>query len=169
MLGLFGGALVTAAGWEFSAKIAPFIVGTIALTATALSLFNDLCRKPEAATRPGLTEQAQHQVGQRIHMDLASDTAHLPVRTVVTRAARFFGYLIGFMGSMAVIGLIPTVALFVLLFMRLEGRERWSLVIPYAVILVLAITIVFDLFMAVPWPATLLGELFPFLKIIPSV
>ena len=102
-------------------------------------------------------------------MDLASDTAHLPVRTVATRAARFFGYLIGFMGSMAVIGLIPTVALFVLLFMRLEGRERWSLVIPYAVILVLAITIVFDFFMAVPWPTTLLGQLFPLLKIIPSV
>ena len=169
MLGLFGGALVIASGWEFSAKIAPLIVGTIALTATALSLFNDLCRKPEAATRPGLTEQAQHEVGQRIHMDLASDTAHLPVRTVATRAARFFGYLIGFMGSMAVIGLIPTVALFVLLFMRLEGRERWSLVIPYAVILVLAITIVFDFFMAVPWPTTLLGQLFPLLKIIPSV
>ena len=46
MLGLFGGALVIASGWEFSAKIAPLIVGTIALTATALSLFNDLCRKP---------------------------------------------------------------------------------------------------------------------------
>jgi TctA family transporter len=169
MLCLFGGALLIASGWEFSAKIAPFIVGTIALSVTALSLFNDLCRKPEAAARPGLAEQAQYEVGQRIHMDLASDTAHLPVRTVATRAARFFGYLIGFMASMAVIGLIPTVALFVLLFMRLEGRERWSLVVPYAVILVLAVTVVFDFFMSVPWPPTLLGQLVPLLKVIPSV
>jgi hypothetical protein len=87
----------------------------------------------------------------------------------VTRAARFFGYLLAFMAVMAVIGLIPTVAVFVVVFMRLEGPERWSLVIPYAVILVLAIYVAFLLFMAVPWPPTLLGSMFPALKIIPSV
>jgi hypothetical protein len=102
-------------------------------------------------------------------MDLTSDTAHLPVREIVLRAARFFGYLIGFMAVMWLIGLIPTVALFVLLFMRLEGPERWSLVIPYATILVLGIYVVFDQFMAVPWPQTLLGQLFPVMKFIPSV
>ena len=69
-------------------------------------------------------------------MDLTSDTGHLPVREIIARATWFFGYLIGFMAVMAVIGLIPTVAVFVVFFMRYEGRERWSLVIPYAVVLV---------------------------------
>ncbi len=45
---------------------------------------------------------------------------------------------------MAVIGLIPTVAIFVVFFMRLEATERWSLVIPYAVVLVLGIWLAFD-------------------------
>jgi len=43
--------LANATEWDFSAKVVPLVVGTIAFLAAALSLFNDLCRKPEAATR----------------------------------------------------------------------------------------------------------------------
>jgi len=134
-----------------------------------LSLFNDMCRKPAAAAIGGLAEQAQHEVEQTIHMDLTSETGHLPVRTIVERAARFFGYLLAFMASMAVIGLIPTAAIFVIVFMRLEGPERWKLIIPYVTVLIVGITITFHMFMAIPWPPTLLGQLVPALKIIPSV
>jgi hypothetical protein len=102
-------------------------------------------------------------------MDLTSDTEHLPVRTVITRAARFFGYLLAFMAVMACIDLIPTIAVFVIVFMRLEGPERWPLVLIYAGSLVGAIWLAFDYFMALPWPPTLLGQLVPALKVIPSV
>jgi hypothetical protein len=102
-------------------------------------------------------------------MDLTSDTAHLPLREIVFGASRFFGYLIVFMAVMWLIGLIPTVVLLVLFFMRFEGPERWSLVIPYATVLVLSIYLVFDVFMSVPWPPTLLGQWFPAMKVIPSV
>ena len=50
-----------------------------------------------------------------------------------------------------------------------EARERWTLVIPYAVILVLFIWLAFDYFMAVPWPPTFIGQWLPALKAIPSV
>jgi hypothetical protein len=73
------------------------------------------------------------------------------------------------MGSMAVIGLIPTAAIFVVVFMRLEGPERWKLILPYVTVLILGIYIAFDQFMAIPWPPTLLGWLVPAAKIIPSV
>jgi hypothetical protein len=53
--------------------------------------------------------------------------------------------------------------------MRYEAQERWSLVIPYAAVLVVFIWFAFDYFMAVPWPPALLGQLFPLLKSIPSV
>jgi hypothetical protein len=82
---------------------------------------------------------------------------------------RFFGYLLAFMAVMALIGLIPTVVVFVIVFMRLEGPERWKLVLSYAAALVLAIYIAFEKFMAIPWPPTLLGYLVPAAKIIPSV
>ena len=102
-------------------------------------------------------------------MDLTSDTGHLPVRTIILRAARFFAYLLVFMGVMAVIGLVPTVAVFVVFFMRYEGNERWSLIIPYAVVLIAGIVIAFDWFMAIPWPPTLVGSVWPALKVIPSI
>ena len=70
---------------------------------------------------------------------------------------------------MAVIGLIPTVAVFVVFFMRYENNERWSLIIPYAVILVTGITLVFEMVMHIPWPQTLIGTWWPWLKFIPSV
>ena len=85
-----------------------------------------------AGDRGSWRDRCSTRVEQKIHMDLTSDTGHLPVREIIVRAVWFFGYLIGFMAVMAVIGLIPTVALFVVFFMRWEGRERWTLVIPYA-------------------------------------
>jgi putative tricarboxylic transport membrane protein len=169
MIALIGAAVVASLQWDFSAKIVPLVVGTVALCAAVLSLFNEMCRKPAAPAAEGLAEHAQHEVGEKIHMDLVSDTAHLPVREIVMRAALFFGYLIGFMAVMATIGLIPTVGLFVVFFMRYEAKERWSLVVPYAVVLVLFIWLAFDYFMAVPWPPTLIGQWFPALKAIPSV
>src|SRR5262249_58628499 len=100
------------------------VVGPVARGGAALSLFSEVCRKRAAAVTEGLAEHAQHEVGEKIHMDLTSDTGHLPVREIVMRAALFFGYLIGFMAMMAVIGLIPTVGVFVVFFMRYEARER---------------------------------------------
>jgi TctA family transporter len=168
-LAVIGTMVAVAIPWHFSAKLVPIVVGTIAIIAILLSLFNEMCRKPTAVAGESLGEQAQHEVEQKIHMDLTSDTEHLPVRTVITRAARFFGYLLAFMAVMACIGLIPTVAVFVIVFMRLEGPERWPLVLIYAGSLVGAIWLAFDYFMALPWPPTLLGQLVPALKVIPSV
>jgi hypothetical protein len=169
VIALIGVAVAIAVKWDFAAKVVPLVVGTVALAAAGFSLLNEMCRKPDAGRAEGLVEQTQQVVGEKIHMDLTSDTGHLPVREIVTRAAWFFGYLIGFMAVMAMIGLIPTVAVFVVFFMRYEARERWSLVIPYAVVLVAFIWLAFDYFMAVPWPPTFFGQWFPALKVIPSV
>jgi hypothetical protein len=102
-------------------------------------------------------------------MDLASDMEDLPTRVILTRGAIFFGWLLAFMLSMATIGLIPTVPLFVIIFMRVEASEPWKLVLPQAVGLTLFIYILFDQLLTIPWPQTLLGHLVPVLKVIPSV
>src|SRR5690349_13098599 len=114
ILALIGTLVATALPWAFAAKLVPMIVGIVALLVAGISLFNELCRKPTAAVGSSLIDQAQAEVeqtmqaDQKIHMDLESDTGHLPLRTIVTRSARFYGYLIAFMASMALIGLIPT-------------------------------------------------------------
>ncbi len=169
MLAILTSMVLMATRWDFSAKIVPMVVGGVGITVCLLSLFNDMCRKPSLQTSESLAEAAQHQVEQKIHMDLASDTEHLPTELIVKRAARFFGYLIAFMGVMSVIGLVPTVGLFVVVFMRYENREPWKLVISYAIVLVFAISFVFDNVMSIPWPPTLIAQWFPALKFLPSI
>jgi len=184
---VLGSALSMSLSWDYSAKIVPLVVGTAALLAVCFSLFNDMCRAPEPAIG-SLAEQAMADVEQRInasesgatenvgavaqkkiHMDITSDTAHIPTDVLLKRAARFFGYLLVFMAVMSVIGLIPTVGLFVVFFMRFENSERWKLIIIYASVLVVAITFVFEHVMHIPWPPTFLGQWFPVLKMIPSL
>jgi hypothetical protein len=106
---------------------------------------------------------------ERLHMDIESDTKHLPVKTIALRGARFFAYLVAFMAVMSVIGLVPTAGLFVVFFMRYENQEPWRIVLPYAIVLMLSVSIVFDYIMSIPWPPTLIAQWFPALKILPSI
>jgi hypothetical protein len=155
--------------WPYAARVVPTVVGTLGMIVCGLSLLNEMCRKPEAAM-DSMGDQAEREVSKKIHMDLSSNTGELPIRVVVTRAALFFSYMIAFMGSMATIGLIPTIPLFIIGFMRYEAQERWSLVVPYAMFVTLFVYFTFDQFMAIPWPQTLLGGMFPELRgVIPSV
>jgi hypothetical protein len=102
-------------------------------------------------------------------MDLLADD-NLPARTVATRAAQFFGWYIFFLAGTAVIGLIPTVPLMILGYMRAEAREPWKLSVAIALGAMLFIWIVFDRLVGVPWPHSLLGEWIPSLRgVIPSV
>ncbi len=73
------------------------------------------------------------------------------------------------MGVMAVIGLIPTVALFVVFFMRFEGKERWSLVITYAALAGPLHLLRLRLLHVDPVAADTDRPVVPGLKVIPSV
>jgi hypothetical protein len=106
---------------------------------------------------------------QKIHMDIVSKTSHLPGKTVLVRGFCFFAWMAGFMVVMWFIGLIPAVPIFIIAYMRIEGREPLKIVLPMAAAVVALIYVVFDQLLAIPWPPTLAGTFFPVLKAIPSV
>jgi hypothetical protein len=157
LIALLAVMLFEARQWSSAARMVPQIVGSIGLTCAALSFANAVFRR----AGPGTADKG--------HMDLASGTGHLPKRTVLARAAIFFAWLAGFMAAMATIGLIPTVMLFVVAYMRLENREPWKLVLGVATGLTAFIYAVFHRLLNVPWPETLLGTWLPALKWIPSL
>lgn len=160
-----------AATWNMHAKIVPMIVGTTASVVLAISLFNYLFRKPEDQADVGMAGQIEANIEKKIHMDLEASTDHLDTWTILRRSGVFFGWLVAFMASMATIGLIPTIPIFVIAFMRLEEtKEPWKLVLPQAVILTIFVYVLFDQLLTIPWPPTLLGGWIPELKgLIPSV
>jgi hypothetical protein len=171
-IGLFATMLHQAYGWNFDARIVPMIVGWGGLVFCTISLLNQIFRREEALQTGSMTERAMEDVEttatketvQKIHMDLESDTAHVPPKTIVLRAFVFFGWMVAFMASMATIGLIPTSPLFIIAFMRLEAKEPWRIVIPYAVCMVTFVYVVFDKLLTIPWPQTLVGTWFPAIK-----
>ncbi|MBX9757240.1 MAG: tripartite tricarboxylate transporter permease [Beijerinckiaceae bacterium] len=169
ILGLVGAMLLEASQWNFSAKIIPMIVGCGALLFGTVSLANDVFKGNIHDER--LRKRAEAGIAEeKIHMDIASNIEHLPPFTIFVRGAIFFGWLIAFLCSMALIGLIPTVPLFVVSFMRIEGREPWKIVIPMAFCITFGIYGLFDQLLSIPWPQSLLGDLFPALRgVIPSV
>src|ERR1700681_79656 len=167
LLSLFAVMLYQSLGWSFEARIIPSIVGTGAVLFGGLSLANDMFRR--APGEGGLADKAKAVISEKIHMDIASKTAHLPGDVILIRGFIFFGWMVGFLGSMSVIGLIPTVPVFIIAYMRLEGGEKYRHALTMAVIMLTLIYIVFDQLLAIPWPPTLLGDWFPVLKAIPSV
>ena len=169
LLVLFGVMMTEAVTWNPLARIVPLIVGTGAILFCSLALMTEVLKKGTIKTA-SLGEKAMEQVQQKIHMDIASTVSHLPAATLLARSAIFFGWLVGFLVSMATIGLIPTVPLFVIAFMRLEAREPWRIVLPYALVMAVFIYYLFDQLLAIPWPPSLLGDTFPDLRgVIPSV
>jgi hypothetical protein len=170
LLTLFVVMLAQSTQWDFSARIIPTIVGIGALISGGLSLANDIFNKELRNYKEGdMAEDVKAMASQKIHMDIASKTEGLAASTIFLRGMMFFGWLVAFLGSMAVIGLIPTVPIFVIAYMRLEGPEKWKHAVIMAVVMMTLIYIVFDQLLTIPWPPSLLGTYFPGLKFIPSV
>jgi hypothetical protein len=169
LLSLFVVMLAISWQWPFEARIIPTIVGIGALLSGGLSLANDIFSKHGRAGAEGAAGARKPVLSEKIHMDVASKTAHLPGGTILFRGALFFGWMVAFLASMAVIGLIPTVPIFVIAYMRLEGPEKWRYAIIMAAVMTTLIYVVFDQLLSIPWPPTLLGQWFPAFKTIPSV
>jgi len=133
LLILFVAMLSQSFDWAFAARIVPTIVGVGAILFCSLSLINDVFGLHE---RGGATAGATGK-SQKIHMDIVSKTSHLPGVVVLIRGFSFFAWMLSFMAVMAVIGLIPTVPIFIVLFMRTEANERMARIIATGFTLVL--------------------------------
>ncbi len=169
LLALFAVMMTEAVEWNPLARIVPLIVGSGAILFCLLALTNEVFKR-SAGKRETLDEMARGQVQQKIHMDIKSNVGHLPWQKLLLRGGIFFGWMVGFLVSMALIGIIPTVPLFIALFMRIEGREHWRIVLPMAAVMCVFIYVLFDQLLAIPWPPTVLGDFFPSLRgVVPSV
>ena len=157
LLAIFAVMMTEAVTWNFYAKIIPMIVGTGAILFCGLSLMNDVFKSQVQAART-LEAAAKGEVAEKIHMDIGSNVSHLPPMTVLLRGVTFFGWMVFFLISMALIGLIPTVPIFIILFMRVEAKERWTLTLPMAICMFLFCWFLFDWLLSIPWPGSYLGD-----------
>lgn len=141
--------LLTAQEWNFMARVGPTAVASALIVAATISLgYKVLVSKAPS-------EPAE---GGAIHMDVGLDES-LTGSVILTRSIGFFVWFLAFLASTALIGLLPTIPLVIVAFMRIEGREPWKLSLIVAACTTAFIYAVFDQLMNVAWPSNLLSHL----------
>ena len=140
--------LVSAQGWHFLAKIGPTAVTIVLIIAGTMSLAYKVFF---SSRQVGLDNNSG------IHMDLESDDKELSAKQVIMRAAKFFGWFLAFLACTGLIGMLPTIPLMIIAFMRIEGRESWRLSLILAACVTAFLYVVFDQILHIYWPSSLFG------------
>ena len=145
MLGIFASAVYTAWQWDFAiARIFPWAMGIPALILCMAQLYLDLFRPTE--------------VGKSGFMDLPVDRS-VPVSVVIRRASNIFGWILGLFFGTWLFGMIVTVPLFVVLYLTIQGQEKWRVSLVYMVAMMAFMIGVFHMVLNVPWPEALFPQL----------
>ncbi len=147
-IGMGAYMLVTSQSWILMARIGPTVIASILVIAGSTSLLYKVFFVPSKASAPG--------AAGGIHMDVSGDHGEkLPNSVTLLRAAKFFGWFVAFLVCMSLIGMIPTVPIVIVAYMRLEGRESWKLSLTLAACVTALIYGVFDQMIHIPWPSSL--------------
>jgi TctA family transporter len=148
-------AILSSLDWPRDAKLVPLTACGMAFTAAVLNLINELFgAEPKAV----------------LHADSGTKiSAHVPELGVPDdvvrwRATIFFFWTAGFVALVALIGFIPAIAVFVFAYMRFGFGENWRTAVGFAAATTCLCYLVFHWALAVAWPPSLLGELFPQLR-----
>ena len=164
VLALFAYTLWISAGWEFGARLVPQVIGVAGVLLTGALIFSRLFIVPAATpvtTEPG---DAFKTGREDVHVDIQADYSGLDTRTAFIRAANYFAWLLFFFAAASIIGLLPGMFLFLVGYMRFEGKESWAMTLGIAVPMWIASYGLFHKILLVPWAPALIGNLFPWLR-----
>jgi len=150
-------AIALTAGWPAAARPVPLTACGIALTAAVFNLVTELFVTKDD---PGA---AADRHGRSAGTDLDDpDPSAATARS--RRSAVYFLWLAGLLVLVAVTGFIPAIAIFIFVYMNLGFGEPPGRAAACATVTGLACWGLFDRLLAVAWPQSLLGDLFPGLR-----
>ena len=166
---MFVVTLIISSQWEFGAKLVPQVVGWAGVLFTSWLILSGMFVAPAvsatvagSATGPGATLSGGFTAGrEEVHFDIQADYGDLEVRTIFMRAANYFGWLLFFFGAAAVVGLLPAMFLFLVGYIRLEGKESWLTTLAVSVPMWIFCYFLFHKILFIPWPQTIVGDLYP--------
>ena len=169
VLAFFVTCLTISSHWEFGAKLVPQAVGWAGVLFTAWAMLAAMFVRPAEVQATGLLAggppgQAPKPAAEDVHFDIQADYGDLSVRTIFLRAGVYFGWLLFFFGVAALVGILPGMFLFLVGYMRYEGRESWTTTLAIAVPMGIFSYWLFHKILLVPWPQTVFGDIFPELR-----
>jgi hypothetical protein len=156
-------AIAFAAEWPAAAKPVPLTACGIALTAAVLNLVNELfgaARSTHGNVDGGVVTGVHSPAADK---DLDKDLG-MAAATVRRQAVVYFLWLAGLLALVAAIGFIPAIALFIFAYMRLGFGEPPVRAAACGALTALLCWGLFHELLAVAWPQSLLGDVFPALR-----
>ncbi len=156
-------AIALTAGWPAAAKPVPLTACGIALTAATLNLVNELFGA-EGRTRGDVDGGvAGDGHGPPAGKDFDKNQGRAAA-AAHRQSAVYFLWLAGLLGLVAVAGFIPAIAIFIFAYMHLGFGEPPVRAAVCGTVTALVCWGLFDRLLAVAWPQSLLGDLFPALR-----
>lgn len=132
------GLVMSAKQWQYQARLFPWAIGIPTLLLCFLQLGLDLFK----------TQGDKDPAGM---MDLPVDRS-VPVAVVIKRAVNIFSWIFGLYLSIWLIGFIISVPLFLLLYLSIQARESWNVIITYTIVMFVFLIGVFEMVLHIPWP-----------------
>jgi hypothetical protein len=175
LFAMFGTAFGIASTWEFGARLIPQVVSVAAMIFLGWLILSALFVAPgekevlEDDGIPGRGEGGTEPVQTDVHFDISADYGDLSGPEITKRVLNYFVWLLLFFGAAAVIGLLPAVFVFMVAYIRLEGKESWRLTLMVSGGVWIVSYLLFHELLVIPWPQTLLGDWFPVLRTIPEL
>ena len=180
VLATFAACIYISSSWEFGAKLVPQVIGWGGILFTSLLILNDLFVVPPSKTAAAAGEgsdttefarsmtasDAFKAASDDVHFDIQADYGDLDVKTIFLRAAIYFGWLLLFLGSGLVIGLLPAMLLFLVAYMRFEGKESWKVTLGIALPMWIFSYLLFHKILLIQWPQSMVGQIFPVVRTI---
>jgi hypothetical protein len=150
----FAGALWSATDWRPAARLMPQTAAAAGLLVIAIG-----------AAMAGLGAARGRPIGAaRARSEIKGALEGLTDAVVYGRLAVQVLWLVGLLAGVHLIGMMPALGLFMLLYMTIEGRTRLGTALLIVLPLWAGMYVLFVKLLHVPWPPSLLGDALPWLR-----
>jgi len=172
LFALFAIAYYISSDWEFGARLIPGVVSIAAMIFIGWLVLSAMFIAPgdkaevEEHGIPGRGEGGAPAQSD-VHFDISADYGDLPGREVTKRVIVYFAWLLFFFVAAAVVGLLPAMFLFLAGYMLFEGKESLKTTLYVSVSIWVLSYFLFHKLLIIPWPQSVVGDLFPALRSIP--
>ena len=162
--------LSIASTWEFGARLVPSVIGYLALIVLTFFLFAKLFYQKgvKTVTTKGADgkEITQNEDESDVHFDIVVDFGDLDKATITRRSFAYFGWCGAFFLMASIVGLMVSMFLFLVGYMRFWGKATWTVTLGISVSLWVFCYVLFHHILIIPWPQTVVGDIWPVLRTI---
>ena len=149
LFGLFLTAFMVASQWDFEARLIPHVVSVAAMIFIGWLILSAL-----------FVASGEKVETADVHFDISADYGDLLSGEVFKRAARYFVWLLFFLAVASVVGLLPSMFLFMVGYMIFEGKESLKVTLIVASSVWVMSYLLFHKLLVIPWPQSVLVNWF---------